>query len=160
MGIQTSAELTRVLKERWDRSKQRGDWRVLSGRNPKGRHDMFVSSPDRIWQLKFEQTGGSEAIGFGLDVGKLDEELKALMGRGSPVPFGLIAPQKADLAIIMAGVQQYSSDTTDRLCKEYISGEQARLDEKLDLELERLQAEPDFRRRYREQKERERIPYV
>ncbi|MBN1455270.1 MAG: hypothetical protein JW945_03335 [Methanomicrobia archaeon] len=160
MGIQTSTEITRLLKERWDRSKQRADWRVLSGCNPKGRHDMFISSPDHLWQLKFEQTGSSEAIGFGLDVGTLDEELKALMSRGSPVPFGLIAPQKADLAIIMAGVQQYSSDTTQKLCKEYISGEQARLDEKLDRELERLQTEPGFRRRYREQKERERIPYV
>ncbi len=160
MGIQTSAEITRLLKEQWDRSRTRAEWRVLSGRNPMGRHDMFISSSDRVWQLKFEQTGSSEAIGFGLDVGQLDGELKALMGRGSPVPFGLIAPQKADLAIILAGVQQYSSDTTDTLCKEYISGEQARLDEQLDRELEHLQDDPGFRRRYRAQKERERIPYV
>lgn len=160
MAVKSSAEITRALKEKWDKSKDKRDWRVLTGRNHKGRYDMFVSDPERMWQLKFEQTGGNEAIGFGLDVGKIDDEIKRLMSVGAPVPFGMVSPQKADLAIIMAGIQQYSSDSTHTLCKDYISGEQAKLDEKLDQEIERMRTDPVFRRRYKEQKERDRIPYL
>jgi len=160
MEIQSSADITRTLKEKWDKSKNKKEWRVLTGRNHKGRYDLFISSPDRIWQLKFEQIGENEAIGFGLEAGTIDDEIKALMSMGAPVPFGLISPQKADLAIIIAGIQQYSSYSTDRLCRDYISKEQAKLDEKLDQELERIGSDPVFRRRYKEQKERERIPYV
>ena len=72
----------------------------------------------------------------------------------------MISPQKADLATIMAGIQQYSSDSTHTLCKDYISREQEKLDEKLDREIERMGADPVFRGRYKEQKERERIPYL
>ncbi len=161
MEIQASGDITRALKEKWDKSRDKKEWRVLTGRNPKGRYDMFVSSPERLWQLKFEQTGRSEAIGFGLEVGRIDDEIKELMGMGAPVPFGLISPQKADLAIILAGIQQYSSDSSYTLCKEYISKEQAKLDEKLDREIERMgRSNPVFRRRYKEQKEREKIPYL
>ncbi|RZN39269.1 MAG: hypothetical protein EFT35_03870 [Methanophagales archaeon ANME-1-THS] len=160
MEIQASADLTRTLKEQWDKSRNKKEWKVLTGRNPRGRYDLFISNPDRFWQLKFEQIGGNEAIGVGFEAGKIDDEIKALMSMGSPVPFGLISPQKVDLAIIIAGIQQYSSYSTDLLCKEYISNEQAKLDEKLDQELERMGSDPVFRRRYKEQKERERIPYV
>ena len=161
MVIQSSAEITRALKDKWDKSKNKDDWRVLTGRNHKGRYDMFVSTPNRILQLKFEQTGGNEAVGYGLDVGKMDDEIKRLMSMGAPVPFGLISPQQAELAIIMAGIQRYSSDAAHTLRTDYISNAQAKLDEKLDGELERMQtADPSFRRRYREQKERERIPYL
>lgn len=161
MGIKSSAEITRILKEKWDKSKDKEEWRVLTGRNPKGRHDMFISSPERTWQLKIEQTGSNEAIGFGLEVGKIDDEIKKLMGIGAPVPFGLISPQKKpDLAIIMAGIQQYSSDSTYTLCKEYISEEQAKLDDKLDMEIERMSSDPISRRRYKEQKERESKSYL
>jgi hypothetical protein len=161
MGIKSSDEITRILKEKWDKSKDKKEWGVLAGRNPKGRYDMFVSSPERIWQLKIEQTGDNEAIGFGLEVGKIDDELKELMRVGAPVPFGLISPQKKpDLAIIMAGVQQYSSDSTYTLCKEYISEKQAKLDDKLDREIERISSDPLSRRRYKEQKERESRSYL
>lgn len=160
MGIQSSADITRTLKEKWDKSKNKADWKVLTGRNHKGRYDMFVSTPERLLQLKFEQIGNNEALGFGLDVGKVDDEIRSLMRRGAPVPFGMISPQKADLAIIMGGVQQYSSDSTHTLCKDYISKEQAKLDEKLDREIERMETDPGFRRRYKEQKERDRIPYL
>ncbi len=160
MGVKSSADITRILKEKWDRSKNKEDWRVLTGRNPKGRYDMFISSPERLWQLKIEQTGRNEAMGFGLEVGKIDDEIKALMGIGAPVPFGLISPQKADLAIIMAGIQQYSSDSAYTLCKEYLSEKQAKLDEQLDREIERMKSDPMLRRRYKEQKEREKIPYL
>ncbi|RLG34803.1 hypothetical protein DRN97_01530 [Methanosarcinales archaeon] len=161
MGVKSSAEITRILKEKWDKSKDKEDWRVLTGRNPKGRYDMFISSPERIWQLKMELTGSNEAIGFGLEVGKMDDELKKLLRIGAPVPFGLISPQKKpDLAIIMAGIQQYSSDSTYTLCKEYISEKQAKLDEKLDREIERMSSDPISRRKYKEQKERETRSYL
>ncbi|RCV63891.1 hypothetical protein C5S53_11740 [Methanophagales archaeon] len=160
MGIKTSAEITQILKEKWDKGKNREDWRVLSGRNPKGRYDMFISSPERMWQIKIEHTGRNEAIGFGSEVGKTDDEIRKLMDAGAPVPFGLISPQKADPAIIMAGMQQYSSDSSNALSTDYISEKQAKLDEKLDLEIERMNSDPVLRRRYREQKERERTPYL
>ncbi len=83
------------------------------------------------------------------------------MGMGAPVPFGLISPQKKpNLAIVLAGVQQYSSDSTHTLCKEYISEKQAKLDDKLDMEIERLSGDPVLRRKYREQKERESKSYL
>jgi hypothetical protein len=160
MEIQASADITRTLKEKWDKSRNKKEWKVLTGRNPKGRYDMFISNPERFWQLKFEQIGSNEAIGVGFEAGKIDDEIKELMSMGSSVPFGLISPQQVDLAIIIAGIQQYSSYSTDMLCKDYISKEQAKLDEKLDQELERMGSDPAFRRRYKEQKERERIPYL
>ena len=161
MVVKSSAEIAQILKEKWDKSKDKEDWRVLSGRNHKGRYDMFISSPERIWQLKIEQTGGKEAIGFGLEIGKTDDELGKLLEIGAPVPFGLISPQKkTDLAIIMAGIQRYSSDSTYTLCKEYISEKQAKLDDKLDREIEQMNSDPVSRRRYREQKERESKSYL
>jgi len=151
------------LKRKWDKSKDedRNEWRVLSGRNPRGRYDLFISTPERVWQLKIEQTGNNEAIGFGLDVGKPDEDIRKLFRHGAPVPFGLVSPQvKNNLAIIMAGIQLYSSDSAYKLCNEYISDKQAELDERLDREIERMKSNPLLRHRYREQKERERLLYL
>ena len=151
------------MKRKWDKSKDedRNEWRVLSGRNPRGRYDLFISTPERVWQLKIEQTGNNEAIGFGLDVGKPDEDIRKLFRHGAPVPFGLVSPQvKNNLAIIMAGIQLYSSDSAYKLCNEYISDKQAELDERLDREIERMKSNPLLRHRYREQKERERLLYL
>ena len=151
------------MKRKWDKSKDedRNEWRVLSGRNPRGRYDLFISTPERVWQLKIEQTGNNEAIGFGLDVGKPDEDVRKLFRHGAPVPFGLVSPQvKNNLAIIMAGIQLYSSDSAYKLCNEYISDKQAELDERLDREIERMKSNPLLRHRYREQKERERLLYL
>lgn len=161
--IKSSAEIVEILKRKWDKSKDedRNEWRVLSGRNPRGRYDLFISTPERVWQLKIEQTGNNEAIGFGLDVGKPDEDIRKLFRHGAPVPFGLVSPQvKNNLAIIMAGIQLYSSDSAYKLCNEYISDKQAELDERLDREIERMKSNPLLRHRYREQKERERMPYL
>ena len=161
--IKSSAEIVEILKRKWDKSKDedRNEWRVLSGRNPRGRYDLFISTPERVWQLKIEQTGNNEAIGFGLDVGKPDEDIKKLFRHGAPVPFGLVSPQiKNNLAIIMAGIQLYSSDSAYKLCNEYISDKQAELDERLDREIERMKSNPLLRHRYREQKERERLLYL
>ncbi len=163
MGIKSSADIARILKEKWDKSKDKEDWRVLTGMNPKGRYDMFIGSSERFWQLKMEHTGSNEVIGFGLEVGKIDDDIKKHFGTGSPVPFSLVAPQtpkKANLGIIMAGIQQYSSDSTHSLCKDYISEKQAKLDDKLDSEIERMSSDPVLRRKYKEQKERERKSYL
>ncbi|MFZ2070668.1 MAG: hypothetical protein WAV32_03500 [Halobacteriota archaeon] len=163
MGIKSSADIARILKERWDKSKDKEDWRVLTGRNPKGRYDMFIGSSDRLWQLKMEYTGTNEVLGFGLEAGKMDEDIEKFFDAGAPVPFGLVSPQmtrkKCDLAIIMTGVQQYSSDSTYTLCRDYISEKQAKLDDKLDSEIERMSCDPLLGRKYKEQKERERKSY-
>jgi len=163
MAIKSSADIARILKENWDKSKDKAGWRVLAGRNPKGRYDMFIGSPDRFWQLKLEQTGNNEVMGFGLEVGKIDDDIKRIFGTGAPIPFGLVSPQshkKNDLAIIMGGIQHYSSDSTHSLCRDYISDKQAKLDDKLDSEIERMSSDPILRRRYKEQKERERQSYL
>jgi len=94
-------------------------------------------------------------------VGKPDEDIRKLFRHGAPVPFGLVSPQvKNNLAIIMAGIQLYSSDSAYKLCNEYISDKQAELDERLDREIERMKSNPLLRHRYREQKERERLLYL
>ncbi len=160
--IRPSTEIVELLKKQWDRSNEadRREWRVLSGRNHRGRYDLFISTHERIWQLKLEQTGDKEAIGFGLEVGKPDDDLRRLFMRGAPVPFGLISPSKDELAIVVAGIQQYSSESTYTLCKNYISDKQAELDERLDSEIERMKSNPLLRYRYREQKERELRAYL
>ncbi len=159
--IRTSTEIMEILKRRWDKSKDRDEWRVLSGRNPRGRYDIFISSPDRVWQLKVEQVDRDKAFGFGLEVGKPDEEMKKLFSHGAPVPFGLISPHtKNNLAIIMAGIQLYSSDSAYSLCRDFVSEKQAELDERLDREIERMKSDPLLRYKYREQKEREERPYL
>jgi hypothetical protein len=161
MRIKPSTDIARILKEKWERSNSKEEWRVLTGRNPKGRYDMFVSSPERLWQLKIELTGDNEAMSFGLEAGKMDEEIKRLMKTGSPVPFGLISPQKKpDLAIIMAGIQQYSSDSAYQLSRECISDKQVELDERLDREIEEMRKNPLLRRKYDTHKEKEQRLYV
>ncbi len=161
--IKPSTEIVKLLKKQWDRSKEieRCEWRVLSGRNQKGRYDLFISTPERIWQLKLEQTGDNKAIGFGLEIGKPDDDLNKLFMCGAPAPFGLVSPAAGDdLAIVVAGIQQYSSESTYKLCRNYISDKQAELDERLDCEIERMKSNPLLRYQYREQKEREMRSYL
>ncbi|MHC1635818.1 MAG: hypothetical protein ACXQTS_04225 [Candidatus Methanospirareceae archaeon] len=160
MRIKSSADIARMLKKEWDKSENKEEWRVLTGRNPKGRYDMFISSDEKLWQIKIEPIGDYEVIGVGMEVCKMEEEIREIMSKGSPVPFGIISPQKRNLAIIIAGIQNYSSDSAYQLCKEYISDKQAKLDRKLDKEIERMKRDPTLREWYEDYKERERRAYI
>lgn len=160
MKVENSGKIMERMKKEYERSERKDRWRVLAGRNPKDRYDMFISSEDKVWQLKTEYVAPFEVVGVGCSQGKLDDDIARMMSKGSRVPFGLISPLRKDLAIAMAGTQQYSSDAVETMSKDYISSKQAKLDEKLDRELEKLMENASFRKRYRGYKDYARRSYV
>ncbi len=58
------------------------------------------------------------------------------------------------ISIIMAGMQTYSSDSSNLLCREYLSGKQAALEQKLKQQVEIMMDDPVFRRKYIAHKDR------
>ncbi|MCS4542069.1 MAG: hypothetical protein HY929_07100 [Euryarchaeota archaeon] len=161
MDIKPTNEIMRELLRLYRKSKSKESWQVITGRNPKGRYDTFISADDKLWQLETEPIGSMEFIGVGSEITNVDEDIRKIMRTGSPVPFGIISPQRGKFSIIMAGIEQYSSDSVHLLRKEYFSEEQIKLEEKLNQELKRLvNRNPSFARKYKEQKEHESKSYM
>ena len=161
MEIKPSSEVMRELLKLYRKSKHKEDWRVLTGRTPKGLYNTFISTDNKLWLLEAEPISSREFIAVGSEVANLDENIRKIMDRGAPVPFGVISPQNKYYSIILAGIQQYSSDSIYQLRKEYFSDKQADLEAKLKEELNRLiTGNPWFAKKYREQKERESKSYI
>lgn len=137
MRTKPAKDLMKEMKKRYDKNPK--EWRVLTGLDSKNRYDTFISSGDkRLWQMKAEQVGQNEIVGVGMKVAKMDEEIEKIMKAGATVPFGIISPQSKDLAIIMAGIQQYSSSSTNQLNREHVSSKQAKLQSDLEKEIESM----------------------
>lgn len=116
--------------------KLRKGWRVLAGGDEYGYSDLFFYGPNLgVWQVKGELKSPHELIGAGVKVAarKVDDEIRELMERGSPMPFGLVShhPRFRDRAIIAAGVGRYRR-STDQL-KDLLPDQQRGMD----LELKR-----------------------
>jgi hypothetical protein len=60
----------------------------------------------------------------------------------------------------MAGMQTYSSDSSNLLCKEHLSSKQAELEQKLNAQVDHMMEDPAFRRKYREHKDRLQRAYL
>lgn len=159
MTIKNISTLMGILKESYDKSKDKSGWRVLQGMN-RGYHDTFIAGDNNLWQIKSEEVKPGEFIAVGMKASRYDEDLEKIMKDGSPVPFRTLTPHKRNISIIMAGIQTYSSDSSNLLCKELLSGKQATLEQKLEYQVSKMMEDPVFRKKYNEHKDRLRRGYL
>lgn len=150
MEILGVEELMRYLKGRYDSSERKREWRALSGRDHvRGSTDTFVLTDDSVYQIMSRDISKDRVLAVGREVGGSSQDLAEMAGRGSPIPLGLISRAPDASAVVMFGMQQYSSDTADILRDEYFGSKQDALRSDLDSKLERLVERPEFRTSYR-----------
>jgi len=159
MAIKSVSSLMGNLKETYDRSKNKSGWCVLTGIN-REYNDTFIAGDKILWQIKSEEVRPGESVAVGMKVSKFDEELEKIMKNGSPVPFGTVTPVDKKISVIMAGMQTFSSDSSNQLCKEHLSGKQAQLEHKLKQQVDMMMENRSFRRKYLEHKDRLRRAYL
>lgn len=159
MNVGSVSSVMEKLKDDYDKSKNKRSWRVLHGMN-KEHYDTFIAGERHIWQIKSEEVGRGENIAVGARISSFDEELEKIMRQGSPVPFGTVTPVRDRFTVIMSGVQNYSSESSNMLCKEMLSSKQAALEQELQEQVERMKEDTAFRRRYLEHKDRIRRAYL
>ena len=159
MAIKSVSSLMGNLKETYDRSKNKSGWCVLTGIN-REYNDTFIAGDKILWQIKSEEVRPGESVAVGMKVSKFDEELEKIMKNGSPVPFGTVTPIDKKISVIMAGMQTFSSDSSNQLCKEHLSGKQAQLEHKLKQQVDMMMENRSFRRKYLEHKDRLRRAYL
>ncbi len=159
MAIKSISNLMGDLKESYDKSRDKTRWRVLQGMD-REYYDTFITGNNNLWQIKSEEVGSGEFMAVGTKVARSDEELEKIVKTGSPVPFGTVTPMNKKLSIVMAGMQIYSSESSNLLCKEYLSNKQASLEQKLKSQVDRMMDEPAFRKKYSEHKDRIRRAYI
>lgn len=153
MAVKSISSLMRHLKELYDKSNDKSSWRALQGMN-RGYYDTFIAGENDLWQIKSEEVNPGEYVAVGSRISSFDEDLDKIMKSGSPVPFGMVTPMNRELSIVMAGVQVYSSDSSNLLCKEHLSSKQSALELRLKNQVDRMMDDPVFRKKYREQKDR------
>ncbi|MCZ7355605.1 MAG: hypothetical protein O8C66_07330 [Candidatus Methanoperedens sp.] len=159
MAIKSISTLMADLKESYDKSKDRSSWKVLQGAKREC-YDTFIAGDKKLWQIKSEEVGMGEMVAVGTRLSRPDDDIEKIMRTGSPVPFGIMTPQNRKLSIMMAGVQTFSSDSSNMLCKDYLSGNQAALEHKLKCQVHKMMDDPVFRKKYTEHKDRLRRPYL
>jgi hypothetical protein len=145
LKIRSLAEIMEEMRKRYKRYPElRRKWRVLAGLDEHGFSDMFFYAPKvGLWQIKGELKSPYELVGAGTKIParRIDDEIRKLMERGAPMPFGLISPhpKHKDRAIIAAGLGRYQ-DRTARL-KEYFSSHERETDAELRKRVEKLRRE-------------------
>ncbi len=145
MSVRSLAEIMEEMRKYYKANPElRRKWRVLAGSDEYGFSDLFFYAPKLgIWQIKGELRSPNELIGAGARVSarKIDEEIRALMEQGTPVPFGLISPHPKlrDHAIIATGLGRYQ-ETTKQL-KEHLTSRERKADAELKKRIERLRRE-------------------
>ncbi|MCJ7490069.1 MAG: hypothetical protein MUO87_08030 [Thermoplasmata archaeon] len=147
-------ELMRHLKGRYDSSERRHEWRALSGRDhTSGKYDTFIFSEDRVYQIRSAEVSPRRMVAVGGEVGSNSPDLFELTKSGSPIPLGVISKATDASAIVMLGMQQYSSDVADVLRNEHFHSRQDRLEGELEAKLDKLLERPEFRTSYRRLRE-------
>jgi len=116
MAVRSLAEIMEEMRRSyWAHPKLRRKWRVLAGRDDHGFSDMFFYAPRiGIWQVKGEFKSPYELVGAGerFPARRIDDEIRELMERGMPMPFGLVSlhPGLKDRAIVAAGLGSYQEN--------------------------------------------------
>lgn len=159
MAVKNVSSLMGNLKKAYDKSKDKSGWRILTGVN-REYNDTFIAGDKVLWQIKSEEVRPGEFVGVGTKVSNFDEDLEKIMKNGSPVPFGTVTPIDMKISVIMAGMQTFSSDSSNQLCKEHLSSKQAKLEHKLKQQVDLMMEDTSFRRKYLEHKDRLRRAYI
>lgn len=147
-------ELMKCLKRQYDASERKHEWRALTGRDHvNGVYDTFVFSDERVHQIKAVEVAPKRMIAVGGEIGSSSPDLAEITQEGSPVPIGVVSRATDASAIIMFGMQQYSSDIADMLRTEYFQSKQDRLESDLKHRLDALLKRPEFGTSYRRLRE-------
>lgn len=144
------------LKGRFDLSERKQDWRALTGRNHvDSTYDTFIFTDQKVYQIKSLEVAPQKMTAVANEVGGPSPDLLDVIKGGSPIPLNVISRSPSAYSVIMFGMQQYSSDISDQLRREYYSSRQDQLDRDLDRNTKVLLERPEYRAAYRSLKERE-----
>ncbi|HEX7391883.1 MAG TPA: hypothetical protein VF374_02905 [Thermoplasmata archaeon] len=143
-------EFMLYLKAQFDKSERRQDWRALTGRNHvSSDYDTFIFTDEKVFQIKAKEVAPKRMAAVAREVGGPSPDLLELIAGGSPVPLNVMTRSPSAYSVIMFGVQQYSSDISDLLRREYYGSRQDQLDLELDRSVKVLLDRPDVMRAYR-----------
>lgn len=139
MEVKSPAEIMEEMRKKYKRSRR--GWRMLTGVDSRGFSDLYFYGPKAgLWQIKGELKSPFELVGAGAKVmaRRVDDEIRELMERGRPVPFGLLSPhpERKDRVIIAGGIGTYSESLEE--LKRVLAGEGRQVDRELRLKLEEL----------------------
>lgn len=142
------------LKTQFDRSERKQDWRALTGRDHvASSYDTFIFTDQKVFQVKAKEFAPKKMASVASEVGDPSPDLLELIKGGAPVPLNVISRAPSAYSVIMFGMQQYSSEVSDLLRREYYSSRQDRLEGDLERSLKVLLERPEYRRAYRELRE-------
>ncbi len=149
-------EFMRYLKAKYDESERRHEWRALTGRDHvSSSYDTFIFTDQRVYQIKSQELAPQRMVAVANEVGGPSGDMLDLVRGGAPVPLSVISKAKDASAVVMFGMQQYSSDTADVFRREYYPSKQDALRAELDQRVGTLIQRPEFRHAYRSMRERE-----
>jgi len=143
-------EFMRYLKGKYDASERKSEWRALTGRDHvNSRFDTFVFTDERVFQIKAVEVMPKNMAAVALEVGGPSPDLHSLIKGGSPVPLSMMTRSPDALSVMMFGTQQYSSEISDLLRREYYQSKQGQLDQALERNLKVLLERPEYKTAYR-----------
>jgi hypothetical protein len=147
-------EFMLYLKGRYDLSERKQDWRALTGRNHiDSTFDTFIFSDEKVYQIKAVEVAPKEMAAVAREVGGPSPDLLELVRGGAPIPLNVVSHRPSAHTVIMFGMQQYSSEISDLLKREYYSSKQDQLKGEMERSLNVLLERPEYRRAYRNLKE-------
>lgn len=156
MEFQGIEEFMRYLKAKYDESERRHEWRALTGRDHiASSYDTFIFTDQRVYQIKSQELAPQRMVAVANEVGGPSPDMLEMVRGGAPVPLSVISRAQDASAVVMFGMQQYSSDTADVFRREYYGSKQDVLKAELDRRVENLIQRPEFRHAYKSTRERE-----
>ena len=142
------------LKGRYDTSERKQDWRALSGRNHvTSEYDTFIFTDEKVFQIKSVEIAPKKMAAVAREVGGPSPDLLDVIKGGAPTPLNVISRTPSAYSVIMFGMQQYSSDISDLLRREYYASRQDNLDLELERSVKVLLERPEYRAAYRSLRE-------
>src|SRR4030065_597378 len=134
------------LKGRFDLSSRKQDWRALTGRNHvDSTYDTFIFTDQKVFQIKSLEVAPQKMAAVANEVGGPSPDLLEVIKGGSPTPLNVISRSPSAYSVIMFGMQQYSSDISDRLRREYYSSKPDQLERDMQRGLDVLLQRPEYR---------------
>src|SRR5512136_1374948 len=143
-------EFMRYLKGKYDISERKHEWRALTGRDHvNSRLDTFIFTDERVYQIRAVEVMPKKMATVASEVGGPSPDMLELIKGGAPIPLSVMSRSSDALSVMMFGMQQYSSDISDLLRREYYHSRQDQLDLDLDRSLKVLLERPEYRSVYR-----------
>ncbi|MGD9963351.1 MAG: hypothetical protein AB7S97_05575 [Thermoplasmata archaeon] len=156
MEFQGIDEFMRYLKGKYDESERRHEWRALTGRDHvASSYDTFIFTDQKVYQIKARELAPQVMAAVANEVGGPSPDMLEMVRGGSPVPLSVISRARDASAVVMFGMQQYSSDVADVFKREYYGSRQDALKAELDRRVETMIERPELKRAYRSLRERE-----